>query len=275
MYAFAYHRPASLAQAVALLAGAEDGRALAGGQTLLPTLRQRLGHPTDLVDVSAIPDLKGIAADGDGVTIGAFARHAEVAAAPAVRATVPVLADLAASIGDRQVRNLGTLGGSIANADPAADYAAALLALDGQVRTDRRTIAAAGFFTGLFETALAPGELVVSARFARPDRAAYAKFRNPASRYAIAGVLVACFGPAVRVAVIGAGANAFRAADMEAALAADFRPQALAGIAVDPTRLNSDMHAANDYRAHLVGLMARRAVEACLAGSSTTTRSRA
>ncbi|QCO01455.1 FAD binding domain-containing protein [Azospirillum argentinense] len=263
MYAFTYHRPKSVADAVALLGQFEDPKLLGGGQTLLPTLKQRLARPTDLIDLGQIPELQGIREEAGGLTVGAFTRHAQVAHSETVQRVIPALASLAEGIGDRQVRNMGTLGGSICNADPSADYPAAVVALKATVRTDRREIAGDDFFTGMFETALEPGEIVTAVHFQKPDKAAYAKFRNPASRYAIVGVFVAVFGSEVRVAVTGAGPSVFRADDMEAALAQDFRADALNGASVSADGLNADIHASADYRAHLVRVMARRAVEAC------------
>lgn len=264
MYGFAYRRAASLEEAAALLAADPDSKALAGGQTLIPTLKQRLAQPSALVDVARLPELSGVRLDGGRLVIGAATRHADVAANETVRSALPGLANLAAGIGDRQVRNMGTLGGSVANADPAADYPAALLALNAEIVTDRRRLTAEDFFTGMFETALAPGELVVSAAFPLARRAAYAKFPNPASRYAVAGVFVAQ-GPdgVVRVAVTGAGPCVFRLPDFEAALTADFTTAALDGLTVDADGLNDDLHADAAYRAHLTGVMARRAVAAC------------
>ncbi|CAO3444694.1 Aerobic carbon monoxide dehydrogenase (quinone), medium chain (EC 1.2.5.3) [Azospirillum argentinense] len=263
MYAFTYHRPKSVADAVALLGQFEDPKLLGGGQTLLPTLKQRLARPSDLIDLGQIPELQGIREEAGGLTVGAFTRHAEVAHSDVVKRVIPALASLAEGIGDRQVRNMGTLGGSICNADPSADYPAAVVALKATVRTDRREISCDDFFTGMFETALEPGEIVTAVHFQKPDKAAYAKFRNPASRYAIVGVFVAVFGSEVRVAVTGAGPSVFRADDMEAALAQDFRADALNGASVPADGLNADIHASADYRAHLVRVMARRAVEAC------------
>jgi Aerobic-type carbon monoxide dehydrogenase, middle subunit CoxM/CutM homologs len=263
MYAFTYHRPKTLADAAALLGQFEDPKLLGGGQTLLPTLKQRLARPTDLIDLGQIPELKGIREEAGGLTIGAFTRHAEVAHSDVVRRVIPALADLAEGIGDRQVRNMGTLGGSICNADPSADYPSAVVALKATVKTDRREIAGDDFFTGMFETALEPGEIVTSVHFQQPDNAAYAKFRNPASRYAIVGVFVARFGSEVRMAVTGAGPSVFRATDMEAALAQDFSADAMNGVSVLADGLNADIHASADYRAHLVRVMAKRAVEAC------------
>jgi carbon-monoxide dehydrogenase medium subunit len=263
MYAFEYRRPTSLADAVALLGKAEEGKILAGGQTLIPTLKQRLARPTELIDLSQVPELKGIREEAGGLFIGAFTRHAEVATSDVVKRRIPALADLAVHIGDRQVRALGTLGGSVANSDPAADYPAAVVALKGTVITDKREIAGDDFFTGMFETALDEGELITGVRFQVPDKAAYTKFRNPASRYAMVGVFVARFGNEVCVAVTGAGPSVFRVPDMEAALAKDFRADALNGVTVSAQGLNGDIHASPEYRAHLVTVMAKRAVEAC------------
>lgn len=263
MYGFDYHRPGSVAEAASLLGKSEDAKAMAGGQTLIPTLKQRLAQPSDLIDLGAIEELRTITEDADGLTIGATTRHAEVAASPVVLRVVPALAHLAEGIGDRQVRNRGTIGGSICNNDPSADYPAALVGLGATVRTNKREIAAEDFFTGMFETALEPDEIVTAVRFPKADRAAYAKFPNPASRYAMVGVFVAQRGTEVRVAVTGAGPGVFRLPEMEAALARSFTPAALDGIAVDAGELNGDLHASPEYRAHLVGVMARRAVSAC------------
>lgn len=260
MYAFAYHRPASLSEARALFAGAADPLFLAGGQTLIPTLKQRLRQPSDVIDLAALAELRGVEVSGQTVTVGAMTCHADVAAHADIRRLIPALAHLAGGIGDPQVRNCGTLGGSIANADPAADYPAAVLGLGATVHTTARAIAAGDFFTGLFETALAPGEVILRVGFPVPRRAAYAKFRNPASRYAVAGVFVAETDAGVRVAVTGAGPFVFRHAEMEAALAASFTPRALAGISIPADGLNDDLHATAAYRAHLVGVMAARAV---------------
>ena len=262
MYEFNYHRPGTLEAAAGALGAAADGRVLAGGQTLIPTLKQRLASPSDVVDLGGIAGLQGVVGEGDAIVVGAMTRHADVASSPEVRDAIPALAALADGIGDPQVRNAGTLGGSIANADPAADYPAAVVGLGAEVRTDRRTIAGDDFFTGLFETALEDGEIVVSVRFPVPRRAAYMKFPNPASRYAIVGVMAAETGGGVRVAVTGAGDRVFRVGAMEAALAGSFRADAIAGIAVPADGLNEDIHASAEYRAHLVGVMARRAVAA-------------
>ena len=262
MYRFDYHRAASVAEAADRLKAAEDGTLMAGGQTLIPTLKQRLAAPTDVIDLTGIADIVGVAVEGGQVTVGAMTTHAEVAASDEVRSAIPALAALADGIGDPQVRNRGTLGGSIANNDPAADYPAALLGLGAVVITNAREIGADDFFTGMFETALDDGEIVTAVRFPVPRAAAYVKFPNPASRYAIVGVFVARTGDGVRVAVTGAGPGVFRVPEMEAALAANFSADAVAGIAVAPDDLNADLHASADYRASLVTTMAKRAVAA-------------
>ena len=262
MYRFDYHKAASVAEAADRLKAAEDGTLMAGGQTLIPTLKQRLAAPTDVIDLTGIADIVGVAVEGGQVTVGAMTTHAEVAASHEVRSAIPALAALADGIGDPQVRNRGTLGGSIANNDPAADYPAALLGLGAVVITNAREITADDFFTGMFETALDDGEIVTAVRFPVPQAAAYVKFPNPASRYAIVGVFVARTGDGVRVAVTGAGPGVFRVPEMEAALSADFSADAVAGIAVAPDDLNADLHASADYRASLVTTMAKRAVAA-------------
>ena len=263
MYNFVYHSPETLDAALAILAEEPEAQALAGGMTLVPTMKQRLANPGHLVDLGAVPDLKNIRESEDGhLSVGAMVTHASVAASDVVRARNPALAELANMIGDPQVRNRGTIGGSIANNDPAADYPAALLALNAQVVTNRREISADAFFRGLFETALEPGELVTDVNFPSPRRAAYAKFANPASRYAIVGVFVTEETDGVRVAVTGAGPSVFRVVDMEQALAADFAEGALNDVSFSFPDLNEDMHASADYRAHLIGVMARRAVAA-------------
>ena len=262
MYAFNYHRPDTLDAAAAALAGAEDGRLLAGGQTLIPTLKQRLASPSDVIDLGSVPGLDGVSRDGGAIVVGAMTCHSTVASSPAVRDAIPALASLAERIGDPQVRNCGTIGGSIANADPAADYPAAVVGLGATVRTTRRTIAADDFFTDLFETALEDGEIVVSVSFPVPRRAAYAKFPNPASRYAIVGVMVADTANGIRVAVTGAGGSVFRVGAMESALAGRFAADAIRDISIPRDDLNEDIHASAEYRAHLIGVMARRAVAA-------------
>lgn len=266
MYQFNYHRPATLEAAAQLFAEADDGFYLSGGQTLIPTLKQRLASPSDVIDLSGIETMKGIEVGGGKVSVGAFTRHAEVAMSPAIAEALPVLAELAGMIGDAQVRNMGTLGGSVANSDPAADYPAAVIGLGATLHTQNRSIAADDYFRDLFETALEDGEILCRIDFPIPDRAAYRKFPNPASRYAVAGVLVADFGGSVRVGVTGAGPCAFRATAMEAALSADLRPEVARATEVSADNLNSDMHASAEYRANLVQVMAERAVADLLAG---------
>lgn len=267
MHAFNYHRAASLDQA-ASLAGKGEAKLLAGGQSLVQAMKLRLASPSDLVDLGTLKELQGIKSDGKTVTVGAMARHAEVAGSAEVRKAIPALAALAGMIGDRQVRAMGTCGGSIANNDPAADYPAAVLALNATITTNKGKHEADKFFTGLYETALKPGEIITSVTFQVPKRAAYMKFKNPASRFAIVGVFVADFGTggsnAVRVAVTGAGPCVFRQSDMEKALAAKFAPESAAGVKQKKEGLNTDLHASAEYRAHLVTVMAKRAVEAAL-----------
>ena len=265
MYDFKFQRPTSLDAATKALAAAEDGKYLAGGMTLIPTMKQRLAQPSDLIDLGAIDALSGIRREGDELVIGATTTHAEVAASEEVRSAIPALAELASHIGDPAVRVRGTIGGSIANADPAADYPAAVVGLAATVQTNTRSIAADDFFTGLFETALGDDEVITAVRFPIPVRAGYAKFPNPASRYAVVGVLVAEGPGGTRVAVTGAGASVFRVADMEKALTGDFSPQAVAGMSVPASGVNSDIHASDEYRAHLVTVMAKRAVAAATA----------
>ncbi len=262
MYEFDYTRPTSLDDAARRL-GDEDAKLVAGGMTLIPTLKMRLAKPSELIDLAALPGLTGISEEGDALVIGAMTRHAEVNRSPVVRAAIPALAAMAGMIGDPAVRNRGTIGGSIANNDPAADYPAAIVALNATVRTNKREIAADSFFTGLFETALDPGEIVTAVRFPKVAQANYQKFKNPASRYAIVGVFVARTPAGVRVAVTGAGPCVFRVPAMEAALARSFTPDAIKDIAIPDDGLNSDIHASAEYRAHLVNVMARRAVAAC------------
>lgn len=261
MYRFNYHRPKTLDEAVALFEGKNDPSYLAGGMTLVPTMKQRLAAPTDLIDLSHVEGLRGIRKQGSEVEIGAFTPHAEVAASTEVRKAVPALAALAGKIGDPQVRNLGTIGGALANSDPAADYPAAVLGLGATVVTNAREIAADEYFVDLFETALDFGEIITAVKFPAPRRAAYAKFPNPVSRYALVGVFIAETESGVRVAVTGAGACAYRQKEMEAALSKDFSPDAVAGIKVSPEGLSGDIHASAEYRAHLITVMAKRAVE--------------
>ena len=263
MYEFTYHKPASLDEVASLLGANEEAKLVAGGMTLIPTLKLRLAKPSDLVDLAAIASLRGITDAGDAVVIGAMTRHAEVNRSPVVKQGIPALAAMAGMIGDPAVRNRGTIGGSISNNDPAADYPAALVALNATVHTTKREITADNFFTGMFETALDPTEIVTSVRFPKVAQANYQKFRNPASRYAIVGAFVARTPAGVRVAITGAGPCVFRVPEMEAALGRSFTPDAIKDIAIPEAGLNSDIHASSEYRAHLVGVMARRAVQAC------------
>jgi carbon-monoxide dehydrogenase medium subunit len=262
MHAFQYHRPSSVNDASALLKG--EARLLAGGQSLVQAMKLRLSSPSAIIDLGTIKDLAGIKAGGSEITIGAMTRHAEVANSADVKKALPALAAVAGMIGDRQVRAMGTIGGSLANNDPAADYPAAVLGLGATVTTNKRKIAADDFFKGLYETALQPGEIITSVSFPVPRRAGYAKFKNQASRFAIVGVFVCDAASGARVAVTGAGPCVFRQKDMEKALAAKFDPSSVASIKQSPQGLNSDLHASADYRAHLVTVMAKRAVEAAL-----------
>ncbi len=262
MHDFTYHRPTNLADAAKALGGASEAKIIAGGMTLVPTMKQRLASPSDLIDLAGIAELKGIKLEGSTVTVGAMTTHAEVADSADVKKAIPALAALAEGIGDPQVRHRGTIGGSISNNDPAADYPAAILGLDATIVTNKRKIKADDFFKGMFETALAGDEIVTSVSFPKPEKAGYAKFPNPASRYAMVGVMVAKTAGGVRVAVTGAGPSVFRQKDMEKALSGSFSADALKGVTVDSNGLNSDIHGAADYRAHLVGVMAGRAVAA-------------
>jgi carbon-monoxide dehydrogenase medium subunit len=262
MYDFAYHKPGSVADAVKILSADPDARPISGGQTLLPALKHRLNKPTSVVDLSGIAEMKGIRREGDKLVIGALAKHAEVANSPEVKAAIPALAQMAGTIGDTQVRNRGTIGGSVANNDPAADYPSAVLGLGATVVTDKRRIAADDFFQGMFTTALEPGELLVAIEFPIPEKAGYAKMRNPASRYVMAGVFVAKTKSGVRVAVNGAGPGVFRQSEMEKALSANWSEGAVAGIKQSADGLNGDIHGSAEYRAHLVAVMAKRAVAA-------------
>lgn len=260
MYDFAYHKPTSVADAVKILSADPDARPISGGQTLLPALKHRLNKPSAVIDLSAIAELKGVKREGDKIVIGAMTKHVEAANSPEVKAAIPALAKLAGSIGDIQVRNRGTIGGSVANNDPAADYPSAVLALGATVVTSKRRIAADDFFQGMFTTALEPDELLVAVEFPIPQKAGYAKMKNPASRYVMAGAFVAKTGSGVRVAINGAGPGVFRQTAMETALSANWSPDAVAGIKQDADGLNSDIHGSAEYRAHLVTVMAKRAV---------------
>jgi len=260
MYTFDYQRPASTATAAAAWQG--DARYLAGGQSLVQSMRMRLSSSERLVDLGAVAELKGIRVDGANVVIGAMTTHAAVARSAEVRNAIPALAELAGDIADPMVRNMGTLGGSIANADPAACYPAAVLGLGATVQTNRRTIAGDAFFTGLFETALEPGELITAVSFPAAAKAAYVKHKQPASRFALVGVFVSQGAGGVRVAVTGAKGSVFRVKAIEDALSASFTPDAARAVKVSADGVNSDLHASAAYRAAMISVMAARAVEA-------------
>jgi len=260
MYDFAYQKPGSLADAVKALSADMEAKPLAGGMTYIPVLKQRLAKPSAVVDLSGL-GLTGISVANNVVTIGAMTKHCEVANSAAVKAAIPALAALAGGIGDEAVRHRGTIGGSIANNDPAADYPAAALALGATIKTDKRSIKADDFFTGMFSTALEQGELITSVEFPVATKAAYEKFRNPASRYAIVGVFVALTGAGPRVAITGAGqGGVFRHADMEKALTGNFSAASIKGVTTPVNDMNGDIHASQEYRAHLVGVITGRAL---------------
>lgn len=258
MYAFAYERPASMADALAKISA--GGQALAGGQTLIASLKQRLAQPESLIDLAGVAELSGIRKEGNTLVIGAMTRHETVADSAEVQATIPALAALAGGIGDRQVRAMGTMGGSVANNDPAACYPSAVLALGATVQTNRRTITADDFFQGMYTTALEEGELITAIHFQAPLKAAYAKFRQPASRFALVGVFVAQTANGVRVAITGAGNGVFRHAGLEAALSKSFTPEAVEGVVIDPNELNGDLHASAAFRAQLIKVQTQKAV---------------
>jgi carbon-monoxide dehydrogenase medium subunit len=261
MYAFELTRANTVADAAAALARS-GGKALAGGQSLIGAMKLRLAQPGTLVDLSGIAELKGIRKDGDALVIGAMTRHAEIAESSVVRSAIPALAAVAQGIGDRQVRNMGTIGGSIAHNDPAADWPAALLGLGATVVTSRRRIVADDFFRGMYETALAADEVITAVSFPVPRKAAYVKFPNPASRFALVGVFVAQMAGGVRVAVTGAAASVFRSKPLEDALAKSFTADAAKAVKIDAKGLNADLHGSPEYRAHLVAVLASRAVTA-------------
>lgn len=264
MAEMSYHRPASVAEAAQLATSDPDARILAGGQSVLPSVKLGLLAPSAFIDLAGIDELRGIRVDSRTVTIGAMTTHAAVAGSREVQAKIPALAQLAGTIGDPQVRNCGTIGGSLANSDPAADYPAAALGLGATIRTNARALGADGYFKGLFVTALHPGELITAVDFPVPDKAGYVKFRQPASRFALVGVFVAQIGKTVRVAVTGAGSCAFRVKVFEDALARRFEPQACDGISVSTAALNNDIHGSAEYRGHLIPLLVRRAVQKAL-----------
>ncbi|HEY2530082.1 MAG TPA: xanthine dehydrogenase family protein subunit M [Xanthobacteraceae bacterium] len=269
MYAFTFHRPQTVRQAAGLLAKNEEAKLLAGGQTLLPTMKLRLAGPPQLIDMSLVEGLSGIELSGRSLTVGAMTRHSEVNGSPVVQQAIPVLAKLAGMIGDPAVRHMGTLGGSIANNDPNADYPAACLGLGATIITNKRRIKADDFFTSMFSTALEPAEIITKVNFPIPKKAAYQKFRNQASRFALVGVFVAKRGGEIRVAVTGAGANGvFRVPAFEEALKTRFSPKSLEGMTVAADGMNSDIHGSAEYRAHLVGVLARRAVAEAIGKSA-------
>ncbi|MDA0261082.1 MAG: xanthine dehydrogenase family protein subunit M [Proteobacteria bacterium] len=263
MYEFDYHQAGSIKEATELLGKASDGRYLAGGMSLVPTLKLRLARHSDLIDLNGIGDLAGISVAGDTVSVGAMTRHESVALSAEVQKAIPALAALAGGIGDPHVRHRGTIGGSISNNDPAADYPAAVLGLGATVHTNKRSLIADDFFTGLFETALDDGEIVTKVDFPVVDAACYIKFPNPASRFAIVGAFVSKKGRDVRVAITGAGPGVFRVPEMEAVLSGNFTADAVANIKVSADELNSDIHGSAEYRAHLVTVLSKRAVAGC------------
>lgn len=263
MMPFTYQRPGTLAEALKALQADPDAMAVAGGMTLVPAMKHRLAAPSQLLDIGRLSDLQGITTTDSQIEIGSATTHAQVAADPGIAKTIAALASLAGWIGDPQVRARGTLGGSVANNDPAADYPSAVLALKAVVVTNAREIPAAEFFQGMFTTALEPGELITSIRFAVPEQAAYAKFHHPASGYAMTGVFVARYSDEVRVAVTGAGSSVFQWAEAEARLRSDFSVSALEGLTHSADGLNADMHAPAEYRANLITVMTKRAVEQC------------
>ena len=265
MYEFNYQKASSIDEAKSFHNASEEPKYMSGGMTLLPTLKQRLARPSNVIDLAAVPNMSGVEVTSDMVTILARTPHAVVNSNPELQKAIPALAKLAGGIGDPMVRNRGTVGGSTANSDPAADYPASIVGLGATVHTDRREIAADDFFLDLFETALEEGEIITKVTYPIPDRAGYMKFPNPASRYCIVGVMVSQKGSDVRVGVTGAGACAFRVPEMEAALASNFAPESVAEIKISPEGLNEDIHASAEYRAHLVTIMAKRAVAEAIA----------
>ncbi len=262
MYEFKYVKLDSVDQAVELLSGDDEGILLGGGMTLLPTMKQRLAQPSQLLDLGGVAELSGVKKSGDSVVIGAMTPHAQVSASAEVKQAIPALADLASEIGDPQVRNRGTIGGSLANADPSADYPAAVVGLNASIKTNLRSIEADEFFLDMFETALEGNEIITAVSFPVPTRAAYAKFPNPASRYAVVGVFIAEIEGQYRVAVTGARGSVFRYTEAEEALNENASVESLEGLSIDADEMNEDIHASAEYRAHLVGVMCRRAFSA-------------
>jgi carbon-monoxide dehydrogenase medium subunit len=263
MYSFTYHRPTTIRQAVNLLAKDPEAKLLAGGHSILPVMKLRLAKPSALIDIGRIDGLSGIELKGRSIVIGALTRHIEVATSQTVKQALPVLAELAGQIGDPAVRHRGTLGGSLANNDPNADYPAAVLGLGATIMTTKRRIAADDFFKGLFETALEPDEIITKVSFPLAKKAAYQKFKHPASGFALVGVFVSKRGSDIRVAVTGAGSNGvFRVKSFEEALKKRFGPKSIEGLSVPPDGMNSDIHGSAEYRAHLIGVLARRALAA-------------
>src|SRR4051812_6321241 len=261
MYSFTYHRPTTVRQAVNLLAKNEDAKLLAGGHSLIPVMKLRLARPSAIIDLSRVEGLTGIELKGRSVVIGSMTKHGDVAGSSVLQQAIPALASVPGSIGDPQVRNVGTIGGSIANNDPNADYPAACLGLGATIITNKRRLVADEFFTGMFETALEPDEIITKIQFPIPKKAAYQKFKHPASGFALVGVFVAKRGADIRVAITGAGQNGvFRVTAFEEALKKRFHPKSIEGISVPPDGLNSDIHAGAEYRAHLIGVLAKRAL---------------
>ncbi len=263
MYAFTFERPSTAADAAKLAAG--GAKVLAGGQTLLASMKLRLSDPGKLVDLAAIPGMSGVKKEGNSLVIGAMTRHADVANNADVKASIPALADLASHIGDRQVRAMGTLGGSVANNDPSACYPTAVMALGATIQTTQRKIPADEYFQGMFTTALKDDELITAISFPIPKKAAYMKFKQPASRFALIGVFVAQTDSGVRVAVTGGGNGVFRHKELEEALGKSFTPEAAAGVKIDASELSSDIHASAAYRANLISVQTQRAVAKALA----------
>ena len=261
MYNFTFHRPTTVRQAAGLLSRNPDGKMLAGGHSLIPVMKQRLASPSALIDLSLVEGLSGVELKGRSVVIGAMTRHADAANSPVLQQAIPGLASVPASIGDPQVRNRGTIGGSIANNDPNADYPAACLGLGATIITNKRRIAADDFFTGMFSTALEADEIITKVQFPIPRKAAYEKFKHPASGFALVGVFVSKRGSDIRVAVTGAGSNGvFRVKSFEEALKKRFAAKSIEGMTIPANGMNTDIHASAEYRAHLVAVLARRAL---------------